>query len=154
MPPDGVWKTYIPARGSTRCCCSLLWPSRQSTPCIMPPYGSTTGKCQSQGFGICNLREAKHFASVSLLFLTQHIAKGLHPTVQDLQWSVTRNRKWWWWMLDTQISLRLASSEKLLCVMSYSKSHLSEASAGLCHVSFQQMTKYSHRANTHRLCCL
>ncbi|TNN87261.1 hypothetical protein EYF80_002463 [Liparis tanakae] len=41
---DGVWKTYIPARGSSGCCCSSLRPSRPRTP-FTPPSGSATGKC-------------------------------------------------------------------------------------------------------------
>lgn len=49
-------------------------------PCIMPPNGSSTGKCQSQDFGIYNMKEAKkHLGSVSPLSLTQHIAKGTSP---------------------------------------------------------------------------
>lgn len=46
---------------------------------IMPPAGSTTGKCQSRDFGIYNLRKAKHLASVSLLSLTQHIVESSCP---------------------------------------------------------------------------
>lgn len=105
--------------------------------CIMSPNGSTTGKCQSQVFGTCNPREAKLEASVSPLFLTQHITKGSCTTSQDLQWSVTQNAvgKRWGGELDMNTG-KLASGSfgetALLYVVSYLKSHPSAASVGLC----------------------
>lgn len=129
----------------------LIAAAQQAThPCIMPPNGSTIGKCQSRDFGICNLGEAKHVASVSPLSLTQHTANGTCPlfwTSSGVSHAMQREGKW---QLDMNMLVNLAPPEELLCVMSYSKSHLSAASVGSDHVSFQQMTKYPPRANTHR----
>ena len=121
-------------------------------PCIMPPNGSTTGNCQSQDSGICNLREAKHFASVSPLLLTQHIAKGKCPAVQDLQWSLKRNAEWREVVLGAEHTQKKLGKfktssfgETALCRVLFKASSISSL------VSFQQMTKYPHRANTHRV---
>lgn len=67
-------------------------------PSIMPPNGSATGKCQSQDFGVCNMREATHLASVSPLNLTQHIAKGTCPlcrTSSVVSHTMQSEGKWW-----------------------------------------------------------
>ena len=82
--------------------------------------------------------------------------RGHVPTVRDLRWRITRDAECGETKLDTDtpVSSRPAPVEKLHRVMSYSKPHLSAASVGSCHISFQQLTKYPHRANTHRPRCL
>lgn len=79
LSPVGVWKTHITVGGSSRCCCTFSEAQHAVHPSIMPPNGSTTGKCQSRDSGICNVRQAAHLASVSPLTLTQHSAKGTCP---------------------------------------------------------------------------
>lgn len=58
---------------------SLLWRSRQRTPVLCLPMGAPPESVSHQTFGMCNVREAKHLASVSSLSLTQHIAVGTWP---------------------------------------------------------------------------
>lgn len=40
LAPDRIWKTYIPARGCARRCCSLPQPSRECTPVLCLPMGA------------------------------------------------------------------------------------------------------------------
>lgn len=78
LPPDASGK-HISLRGAPLMLLLIAAAQQAAHPCIMPPNGSTTGKCQSRDFGICRRRKAKHLASVSPLSLTQHIAKGTCP---------------------------------------------------------------------------
>lgn len=78
LPPDASGK-HISLRGAPLMLLLIAAAQQAAHPCIMPPNGSTTGKCQSRDFGICKRRKAKHLASVSPLSLTQHIAKGTCP---------------------------------------------------------------------------
>lgn len=71
--------------------------------------------------------------------------QGHVPTVQHLQWSITRS------VVCREI---VGVHVWLFYVMPFSKSHLLTASVGLCHIFFQQMTKYAYKANIHRPICL
>lgn len=135
-PLMGSGNTHIPVGVSSTCCCTLLGPSRQCAPFIMHPNGSTGGKCQSRALEVCNVREAAHLASVSLLTLTEHVAKGSCPRCRTS--TGESHTKQGVGKLDMNEFVKFS-------IVPHLKSHRSADSVGSCQISFQQ--KDPHRAH-------
>lgn len=91
LTPDGVWKTYIYATGSSGSYCFIAVAQQAAHPCIMPPNGSTTGKCQSPDIWHVQREESKTLSFCFFTFPDTAHCRGHMATVQNLRWGGRRD---------------------------------------------------------------